>query len=212
MFSPNGHWVAYQFGEPGSTGELLADPLKVSTYTEPFSPTGRSIRLPTRGGRPLWSRDGTELFFIPSGTLLSVVDVGAEPSLTFTSPVAVPRGFGVAAAVDSSHIRHHARRPDSGRRGGRAERKRNRAGADSRRAELVRRAEGARAHEIRAPRASHLSRAWLPSRTQSRWVLRARLGALGARRARARSAEPLGGSGFRHYVRRLRIPTGRRAA
>jgi hypothetical protein len=44
----------------------------------------------------MWSRDGTELFFLPNGGQLMVVGVKTAPSLTFTNPVDVPRGFGVS--------------------------------------------------------------------------------------------------------------------
>jgi hypothetical protein len=50
-----------------------------------------------RGGRPSWSRDGKELFFVPSPTQFMSVTVTTAPSFAFTRPIAVPRGFGVAA-------------------------------------------------------------------------------------------------------------------
>ena len=45
----------------------------------------------------MWSRDGKELFFVPAPGRFMAVTVRTEPSFTFTNPVAVPRGFGVAA-------------------------------------------------------------------------------------------------------------------
>ena len=54
-FSPDGHWVAYQFKEPGSAGT------EGVTYVEPFPPTGKKNQI-VQGGRPMWSRDGKELF------------------------------------------------------------------------------------------------------------------------------------------------------
>ena len=86
MFSPDGRWVAYQIGEPGASGEG-------TTYVQPFPPTGTKYQI-ARGGRPLWSRDGKELFFVPAPGRFMVVTVRTAPSFTFTSPVAVPRGFG----------------------------------------------------------------------------------------------------------------------
>jgi hypothetical protein len=99
MFSPGGRWVAYQVGEPG-VNRAAADRPEGFTYVEPFPPTGEKHQLPMRGGRPLWSRDGTELFFVPSGREFMVVTVRTEPNLTFTNPVAVPRMFGVAAPTN----------------------------------------------------------------------------------------------------------------
>jgi hypothetical protein len=53
MFSPDGRWVAYQTGEFGvGEGEL---------YVQPFPATGAKHYI-AQGGRPLWSRDGKELF------------------------------------------------------------------------------------------------------------------------------------------------------
>jgi serine/threonine-protein kinase len=86
-FSPDGHWVAYQVGELNQ-GEG-------TTYVQPFPPNGTKYQI-ARGGRPLWSRDGTELFYVPAPTQFSMVKVRTQPSFSFTSPVAVPRGFGVA--------------------------------------------------------------------------------------------------------------------
>ena len=86
MFSPDGHWVAYQFKEPGSAGT------EGVTYVEPFPPTGKKNQI-VQGGRPMWSRDGKELFFVPAPGRFMAVTVRTAPSFTFTSPVAVPRGF-----------------------------------------------------------------------------------------------------------------------
>ena len=87
MFSPDGRWVAYQTGEVGmSEGD---------TYVQPFPPTGAKYQT-AQGGRPLWSRDGRELFFVPAPGLFMAVTINASPTFTFTNPVSVPRGFGVA--------------------------------------------------------------------------------------------------------------------
>lgn len=86
--SPNGRWVAYQIGHPGVT--------EATTYVEPFPPTGTKHLIAQQGGRPLWTRDGKELFFVPAPGHFMLVAVKTAPSFTFTSPVAVPRGFGSA--------------------------------------------------------------------------------------------------------------------
>ena len=87
MFSPDGRWVAYQIGEKTE--------VEGTTYVQPFPPTGTKYEI-ARGGRPLWSRDGKELFFVPGPGRFMAVSVRTAPSFTFTSPVAVPRGFGMA--------------------------------------------------------------------------------------------------------------------
>ncbi len=86
MFSPDGRWVAYQVGQPGVT--------EGSTYVQPFPPDGRKHLIAQEGGRPLWSRDGKELFYVPAPGRFVVVNVKTAPIFTFTAPVDVPRGFG----------------------------------------------------------------------------------------------------------------------
>jgi serine/threonine-protein kinase len=86
-FSPDGRWVAYQTGAPGET--------EGTTYVQPFPPTGTKHQI-ARGGRPLWSRDGKELFYVPTPTQFMAVTVRTEPRWSVTGPVAVPRGFGAS--------------------------------------------------------------------------------------------------------------------
>ncbi|MEP7247037.1 MAG: protein kinase [Gammaproteobacteria bacterium] len=87
-FSPDGRWVAYQTAEPGET--------EGTTYVQSFPPSGTKHEI-ARGGRPLWSRDGKELFYIPSPTQFMAVTVRTEPNWSVAGPVAVPRGFGASS-------------------------------------------------------------------------------------------------------------------
>jgi serine/threonine-protein kinase len=87
MFSPDGRWVAYQVGA-SEGGEAI-------THVQPFPPNGSKYQI-ARGGRPLWSRDGKELFYVPSPSQFMAVGIRTQPSFSFTAPVAVPRGFGIA--------------------------------------------------------------------------------------------------------------------
>jgi serine/threonine protein kinase len=89
VFSPDGRWVAYQEGAHGSGAEG-------TTFVQPFPATGAKYQI-ARGGRPMWSRDGTELFFVPAPSLFMVVSVRTDPVFGFTAPVPVPRRFGLAA-------------------------------------------------------------------------------------------------------------------
>ena len=100
VFSPDGRWVAYQIGEAGA-GEA-------TTYVEPFPQTGAKYQV-ARGGRPQWSRDGTELFYVPAPNQFMAVTVRTQPSLTFGNPIAVPRGFGLA---DPANTRPYDITPD----------------------------------------------------------------------------------------------------
>ena len=86
-FSPDGRWVAYQIGDPGVA--------EATTFVQPFPPSGTKYQI-GRGGRPLWSRDGTELFYVPAPGQFMAVTVRTRPSFSFTNPVAVPRLFGAA--------------------------------------------------------------------------------------------------------------------
>ncbi len=94
VFSPDGHWVAYQAGESGSGGEGIL-------YVQPFPPTGMKLQIARQAGRPLWSRDGKQLFFIPAPGQLMVVSITSQqPTFTFTDPVSVPRGFGISGPLN----------------------------------------------------------------------------------------------------------------
>jgi serine/threonine-protein kinase len=87
LFSHDGRRVAYQFGQPGVTEATL--------YVEPFPPDGTKQLIAQQGGRPLWSRDGKELFYVPApGRFVVVGVVKTAPIPTFTNEVDVPRGFG----------------------------------------------------------------------------------------------------------------------
>ena len=87
VFSPDGRWVAYQSGD-ADTGEP-------TTYVQPYPPTGAKFEV-GRGGRPVWSRDGKEIFFVPGPSLFVAVSVKTHPTFSLTDPVPVPRRFGLA--------------------------------------------------------------------------------------------------------------------
>jgi serine/threonine-protein kinase len=86
-FSPDGKWVAYQVGR--------TDAGEANLFVQPFPPDGQKYQIGF-GGRPAWSRDGRELFFVPAPSRFMMVTVKTQPSFTFTRPAAVPRGFGIA--------------------------------------------------------------------------------------------------------------------
>ncbi|MEJ2205600.1 MAG: hypothetical protein P8170_15995 [Gemmatimonadota bacterium] len=62
-FSPDGRWLAFASSESGE------DQVYVQTYPGPGPP----MQISTDGGRePLWSRDGTELFYRHAGRMMAV--------------------------------------------------------------------------------------------------------------------------------------------
>ena len=86
VFSPDGQWVVYQIANQ--------DASEGSTYVQPFPATGKRSEI-GRGGRPLWSRNSNELFFIPAPAQWRAVRWSGPP-FSFTPPVAVPRPFGIS--------------------------------------------------------------------------------------------------------------------
>lgn len=92
VFSPDGRWVAYQAGD-GQTGET-------TTFVQPFPATGTKYQI-ARGGRPLWSPDGKQIFFVPGPGRRLVTTVTTPPgTFAFTVPESVPRRFGLAPSVN----------------------------------------------------------------------------------------------------------------
>jgi Tol biopolymer transport system component len=64
VFSPDGHWVAYQSAESGNP----------EIYVQSFPASGGKWPVSNKGGnRPTWRSDGKELFYItPDGKLMAV--------------------------------------------------------------------------------------------------------------------------------------------
>jgi Tol biopolymer transport system component/predicted Ser/Thr protein kinase len=64
--SPNGKWLAYQSDETK----------RAEIYVQSFPNPGGKMQVSTNGGtRPVWSRDGKELFFIDSGRKMMAAEV-----------------------------------------------------------------------------------------------------------------------------------------
>jgi Tol biopolymer transport system component len=87
VFSPDGKWIAYTVRGPGSVGQI---------YVQPFPPTGAIYQI-TRGTdknahHPFWSRDGRELYYIPSQGGFALVSITTRPTFAFSDPVSLSRG------------------------------------------------------------------------------------------------------------------------
>ena len=83
-FSPDGRWIAYTSMQPGP---------HTDTFVEPFPRRpGVQFQISTDGGLfPMWSPDGTQLYYWDiRNAQLVVVDVGTQPHFGNVTPVAVP--------------------------------------------------------------------------------------------------------------------------
>jgi eukaryotic-like serine/threonine-protein kinase len=93
VFSPDGHWVAYQ---------LTAQP-NSRIYVRPFPPTATAYIAPEDqdSHHPVWSSDGKELFYVSGPSQLASVSVTTKPNVSFGSPVRAPKS-GFQTQVPSS--------------------------------------------------------------------------------------------------------------
>jgi WD40-like Beta Propeller Repeat len=80
--SPDGRWMAYAAGS--TTG---GEP---SVFVQPFPATGALYQLPGPGLMPVWSPDGSSLYYQPSPDQLARVSVTTQPAFAFGNPVLVP--------------------------------------------------------------------------------------------------------------------------
>ena len=79
--SPDGRWLAYQADASG----------QYEIYLRPFPNVDEGLQQVSRGGgfQPLWSRDGSELFYLGPGGPLTAVSVRTDPSFDFGNPEVV---------------------------------------------------------------------------------------------------------------------------
>ncbi len=76
MFSPDGHWIAYASYENG----------RFEVYVQPFPGQGGKWQVSTDGGnRPVWARNGREIFY-RNGNKLMVVPVETKPAFKPDAP------------------------------------------------------------------------------------------------------------------------------
>jgi serine/threonine-protein kinase len=79
-FSPDGRWLAYASNESGSW----------EVYVRPYPGPGGRVQVSSDGGlEPLWSGDGSELFFRTSWKMMAVSVVRADDGLVFGRPRAL---------------------------------------------------------------------------------------------------------------------------
>ncbi len=77
--SPNGKWIAYDSDESG----------RDEIFVRTFPGTGGKWQVSANGGtRPVWSRDGKDLYYIASDGNLMAVDVNSRPDGSFDAGAA----------------------------------------------------------------------------------------------------------------------------
>ena len=72
-FSPNGRWVAYQSNETG----------RAEVHVRSFPDGDQRLQISTQGGsRPVWAKDGQELYYVaPDGALMAVATRFGETNI-----------------------------------------------------------------------------------------------------------------------------------
>ena len=74
-FSPDGRFIAYTSDESG----------RVEVYVRPFPEAGARVQVSADGGtRPIWSRDGTRIYFRQEQSVMSA-SIAVVPTLRVTS-------------------------------------------------------------------------------------------------------------------------------
>ena len=98
VFSPDGHWFAYQSNESGN----------FEVYVQPFPPTGEKWQVSSNhGGGPQWRGDGRELFFGTNGAVVSVdIDTKGRFNAGATKPLfpLPPRATSAVVTADGQRF------------------------------------------------------------------------------------------------------------
>ncbi|HLQ46582.1 MAG TPA: hypothetical protein VK137_17695, partial [Planctomycetaceae bacterium] len=140
-FSPDGHWVTYSSRGPEQSRNVV--------YVQSFPPTGAKYQISTDGGlKPVWSRDGKEIFYSPGpGDRLAVVRIAAEIHVQRRrhDPAAVPECRCCASQELRRHFGWPIHRPGDCQSGFERDARRT---ANSCRAQLARRTEAPRADSV----------------------------------------------------------------
>jgi serine/threonine-protein kinase len=106
VFSPDGRWVAYVTQEHGS---------RIAIYAQPYPATGAKYQIPTTmpgdgsTRHPVWSRDGSALFYSSGAGLLATVHVTAGSTLGFGTPTVAPP---TSTRIGNARLRNFDLMPD----------------------------------------------------------------------------------------------------
>jgi serine/threonine-protein kinase len=106
IVSPDGRWLAYEANDSG--------PMEIYVRPYPDVASGR-WQVSTGGGtRPLWSRDGRELFYVSSANGMMRVGVERAASWTATTPTMLLKD-GLVVSAEQNVGRNYDVSPDGQR-------------------------------------------------------------------------------------------------
>jgi Tol biopolymer transport system component len=93
-FSSDGRWIAYHLSPP----DVSPTSSSAGVFVEPIPPNGARYQAPkmARDFQPLWSQEGSDLYYIPSAASSHIarVPVAAERGLSFGTPTLLPFDVG----------------------------------------------------------------------------------------------------------------------
>ena len=93
--SPDGHWLAYQSNDSGQN-QIFVRPF-------PNVDSGRWTISPNGGTRPLWARNGKELFYLDGTSAMTAVSVHTAPTFTVDTPTKLFEGRYVAGMTSRTY-------------------------------------------------------------------------------------------------------------
>jgi hypothetical protein len=96
--SPDGQWLAYTSDESG----------RAEVYVQAFPGPGGRWQVSARGGYPVWSADGSELFYL-DGRRMYAVPIRREPSFAPGMPVEL---FEQVFRIESETLSNYDVAPD----------------------------------------------------------------------------------------------------
>ena len=90
-FSPDGRWLAYSSNQSGQS----------DVWVRPFPGPGAPVRVSSEGGgKPKWSRDGTEIFYENGPKMMSARVRSSAPDFRVEAPVLLFEGGFVRDDTD----------------------------------------------------------------------------------------------------------------
>jgi hypothetical protein len=84
-FSPDGLWIVYEAGD--------SDDWNSGLYIQPFPGPGQRRQIAPAGRLPVWRKDGKEILYIASDTMMSVEVETSGSSLRFSAPTRLFSGL-----------------------------------------------------------------------------------------------------------------------